>query len=150
MTGLGQNGGQRCAGAEHTRDQWASRFWHMTLKSPERPSWGALRLVLSGEPIDGLVQERCNFIANALKLHLSCTNPSIWRQSVTGTMSETNLLPPAAGCELNADAMVYSIVTSSPCRYYTDGGNKQKACIYGMNKLLHPTVFCVCDYISMP
>ena len=27
--------------------------------------------------IDGLVQERCNSIANALELHLSCTNPSI-------------------------------------------------------------------------
>ena len=26
--------------------------------------------------IDGLVQERCNFIANALELHLSCNNPS--------------------------------------------------------------------------
>ena len=25
--------------------------------------------------IDGLVQERCNSIANALELHLSCTNP---------------------------------------------------------------------------
>ena len=29
--------------------------------------------------IDGLVQERCNSIANALELRLSCTNPSIWR-----------------------------------------------------------------------
>ena len=27
--------------------------------------------------INGLVQERCNSIANALELHLSCTNPSI-------------------------------------------------------------------------
>ena len=27
--------------------------------------------------IDGLVQERCNSIAVALELHLSCTNPSI-------------------------------------------------------------------------
>ena len=26
--------------------------------------------------IDGLVQERCNSIANALELHLSCNNPS--------------------------------------------------------------------------
>ena len=31
-----------------------------------------------GEYIDGLVQERRNFIANALELCLSCTNPSIW------------------------------------------------------------------------
>ena len=29
--------------------------------------------------IDGLVQERRNSIANALELHLSCTNPSIYR-----------------------------------------------------------------------
>ena len=28
--------------------------------------------------IDGLVQERCNSIAKALELHLSCTNPSIY------------------------------------------------------------------------
>ena len=28
--------------------------------------------------MDGLVQERRNSIANALELHLSCTNPSIW------------------------------------------------------------------------
>ena len=27
--------------------------------------------------VDGLVQERCNSIAKALELHLSCTNPSI-------------------------------------------------------------------------
>ena len=31
--------------------------------------------------IDGLVQERRNSIANALKLHLSCTNPSIWNST---------------------------------------------------------------------
>ena len=28
--------------------------------------------------LDGLVQERCNSNANALELHLFCTNPSIW------------------------------------------------------------------------
>ena len=27
---------------------------------------------------DGLVQERCNSIANAMELRLSWTNPSIW------------------------------------------------------------------------
>ena len=31
--------------------------------------------------IGGLVQERCNSIANALELHLSCTNPSIHGQT---------------------------------------------------------------------
>ena len=30
------------------------------------------------EHIGGLMQERCNSIANTLELHLSCTNPSIW------------------------------------------------------------------------
>ena len=30
------------------------------------------------EQINGLVQERCNTIANTLELHLSCTNPSRW------------------------------------------------------------------------
>ena len=28
------------------------------------------------EHIDGFMQERCNSIANALELRLSCTNPS--------------------------------------------------------------------------
>ena len=28
--------------------------------------------------LDGLVQERCNSIANAVELRLSCTNPFIW------------------------------------------------------------------------
>ena len=31
---------------------------------------------LDPEHMEGLVQERCNSIANALELHLSCTNPS--------------------------------------------------------------------------
>ena len=35
-------------------------------------------LVLTVGEIDGLVQERCNSIANALELCLSCTNPSKW------------------------------------------------------------------------
>ena len=32
----------------------------------------------SSHHVDGLVQERCNFIANALVLGLSCTTPSMW------------------------------------------------------------------------
>ena len=32
--------------------------------------------------IDGLVQERRNSIANALELHLSCTNPSYWYHNI--------------------------------------------------------------------
>ena len=38
--------------------------------------------------VDGLVQERRNFIANALELYLSCTNPSMWwwwRLVITGS-----------------------------------------------------------------
>ena len=31
-----------------------------------------------GWDIDGAVQERCNSSANALELHLSCSNPLIW------------------------------------------------------------------------
>ena len=31
-----------------------------------------------GTYFNGLVQERCNSIANALELHLSCTNPSTY------------------------------------------------------------------------
>ena len=38
--------------------------------------------------IDGLEQERCNSIANALELHLFCTNPSIYG---TGTWAVTLL-----------------------------------------------------------
>ena len=33
---------------------------------------------LSYPYIDGLVEERCNSIANALELRLSCTNPSMY------------------------------------------------------------------------
>ena len=33
--------------------------------------------IIEGLCIDGLMQERCNSITNALELHLSCTNPSV-------------------------------------------------------------------------
>ena len=36
------------------------------------------RLFIIRDHIDGLVQERLNSIANALELHLSCTNPPIY------------------------------------------------------------------------
>ena len=39
--------------------------------------------------INGLVQERCNAIANALESRLSCTNPSIW-SLFSGKVWETN------------------------------------------------------------
>ena len=44
--------------------------------------WWVTRSQISDKPlyvqINGLVQERHNSIANALELHLSCTNPSKW------------------------------------------------------------------------
>ena len=46
-------------------------FWHSS-----KGKWQEI-LKISILDIDGLVQERCNSIANALELHLSCTNPSI-------------------------------------------------------------------------
>ena len=41
--------------------------------------------------IDGLVQERCNSIANALELHLSCTNPWIYLHSSMNQLVPTSL-----------------------------------------------------------
>ena len=40
--------------------------------------------------IDGLMQEKRNSIANALELHLSCTNRSIWVMSWRSTVNEDN------------------------------------------------------------
>ena len=41
--------------------------------------------------MDGLVQERCNSIANALELRLSCTNPSkLYREQLRISDSATN------------------------------------------------------------
>ena len=42
-----------------------------------QPPFGRTELGIS-IPIDGLMQEKRNSIANALELRLSCTNPSIW------------------------------------------------------------------------
>ena len=36
------------------------------------------RNLISGYHLDGLLQERCNSIADALELHFSYINPSIW------------------------------------------------------------------------
>ena len=44
----------------------------------------------SKEHVDGLVQERCNSIAKALELHLSCTNPSIWSSMMTFQFQQGN------------------------------------------------------------
>ena len=39
--------------------------------------------------IDGLVQERCNSNALAIKLCLSCTNPTIWPLYIIGHLAES-------------------------------------------------------------
>ena len=43
--------------------------------------------------INGLVQERCRSIANALELHLSCTNPSIWIWNILSDKSDFCQVP---------------------------------------------------------
>ena len=54
--------------AEHKADKIIT--WQLTS--------GIFQASLFNPQIDGLVQERCNSIANTLDLHLSCTNPSKW------------------------------------------------------------------------
>ena len=49
------------------RIMYHTATWHVTLKN-DCTSWCH---------INGSVWERCNSIANAMELHLSCTNPSI-------------------------------------------------------------------------
>ena len=51
-----------------------AEFWVKELKKNEEVRKGRL-CVPQWHHIDGLVQERCNSTANALELHLSCTNP---------------------------------------------------------------------------
>ena len=50
---------------------------NISLKKSEVPVICEAMVVtlMGGHQIDGLVQERCNSIANALELRLSCTNP---------------------------------------------------------------------------
>ena len=50
--------------------------------------------------IDGLMRERCNSSALAMELHLSCTNPSIWRffwELVFNTLGLLSTLKPDTG-----------------------------------------------------
>ena len=69
----------------------------LSLRSPSLPTvtpWWLTTLRVSHDnlPVDGLMQERRNSIANALKLRLSCTNPSQWRQpySITYVTCQNN------------------------------------------------------------
>ena len=57
------------------------RVWYVILEVME---WEVCQTELNGfimvltVQVDGKVQERQNSIANALELHLSCTNPLKW------------------------------------------------------------------------
>ena len=51
--------------------------------------------------IDGLVQERCNSIANALELHLSFTNPSMWHRFAIKQTMGTAIADFSFMCSLN-------------------------------------------------
>ena len=55
---------------------------------------------------DGLMQERCNSIANALELHLSCTNPLIY-------------------CKLNCNKLYYLAQNSSRSVIFYDASRPQ-------------------------
>ena len=61
-----------------TKDKF---WWHSSAKCIciTGPQWVKLYCVFfhHGDHIDGLMQERCNPIANTLELHLSCINPSL-------------------------------------------------------------------------
>ena len=54
-------------------DYWTHQEWSCT-----RCRWLGMDKYQVSCIIEGLVQERCNSIANALELHLSCTNSSIY------------------------------------------------------------------------
>ena len=68
------------------------------VKSPLRCN--VLYLQYEANHVDGLVQERRNSIANALELHLSCTNPSMWQQpaSRSSWTSTSNISVTRAAC----------------------------------------------------
>ena len=57
---------------------YATVWWSLANKTAKPVSEEDFGKVFSKSYIDRLVQERRNSIANALELHLSYTNPSIW------------------------------------------------------------------------
>ena len=65
--------------------------YHFDIISKSHESFLAFLVLHDGMNyhIDGLVQERCNSIANTLHLSLSCTNPSICRPIVSICDTET-------------------------------------------------------------
>ena len=66
--------------------------------------------------IDGLMQERRNSIANALELHLSCTNPSIWQWVVRHQMRQSSPGWSVLGDEFSSwqNTVVLKIIARSP------------------------------------
>ena len=59
---------------------WAPIFqkWFIGLIIQILSKYNTCSYYVLNNDLDGLVQERCNSIANAMELRLSCTNPSIW------------------------------------------------------------------------
>ena len=103
--------------------------------------------------IDGSVQERHNFIANALELCLSCTNTLIWEHSDNSASNFTPFCfhPVRQYCELLTGPLKVKIdlTVRQPCplflqHYFTGTG----ATLKGMGK---PIKWCrkSWDYISM-
>ena len=62
-------------------NKYLTSVFHIVTKS----GWIGSKLFMV--KLDGLMQGRCNSIANALELCLSCTNPSIWPKSSLDTVS---------------------------------------------------------------
>ena len=71
----------------HQVDKRVPLYW-----SSPQISWSS-RHLLSHFPVDGLMQERRNSIANALELHLSCTDPSLFDSTMLCSFFLENLTP---------------------------------------------------------
>ena len=72
---------------KNSEKEWYLRYLlqHWLPVAPGHQQWllyNRCDFVFYGEYFDGLVQERRKSIANALELHLSCTNPSIYDRKV--------------------------------------------------------------------
>ena len=85
-------------GELHSLDQYEVTLHSVALSCTQLHSAAGHMVFVQGESrspivacwdhIDGLMQERCNSIANALELHLSCTNPSTWHHRSQSTLEQ--------------------------------------------------------------
>ena len=66
-------------------------------------SWVSIDLRCHKAYVYGLVQERCNPIANALELRLSCTNPSMWWRCSHDELILPQIVQPLAHCGMVTD-----------------------------------------------